>query len=1080
MTKNLTRRGLAFGAIVALASSVVAGAPANAAGVDATATLLPLTGYSEAYAVPAGAASVFSLKYTTTNTAGATIKFVVTDASSRIEPTVGNKAILRTGYELLSTTSTDTATVTDGVVTVTLNNSRVVDADFKTGIVLNLEAGDITSSGVAPLGRYVVRSVATNSASFTMSALADSGALVPTGTLTVVTARPLEVLREARADDGSYVVRSTKITSTTASDRTANIVFGSLDADATRSATIQGFTDDANLLNDVVDSSESLTPARTIQFVKISEITATTVLTAPLVGAATLGATVTTSPVLNGEQIVNTGDNFIRVAFTRQDSTVTGASAAATQSATTGDWTTTVPMVDASGGVFPYTSSTGVIGGGADWGFTSAATPIKGDTDVASIAVSAAKVGTIVTAAAHNLRSGDKVTVTNAGADSPVATSTETAAVVTVTSATSFTYPLTETVAVTAAARVLADTIDAGTGYDVVTYTGGPVSLVDAVFAGTHSARALIETGTATNSWTLTGSASTLGTLTATSADIKFTTVGTETLQGSSTIADDDTTDAKVKVGTLSATVTASVLDEDGDSVGAGRSVAFTVARSNSTIKVNGKTASGTVITDVNGQATFTVTDTLGLAGSKVTINAVAEGVAAAASDVTLEWFAQAFGLVDLNTTDASLGTSRTVLKGASYDLALLVADQFNATPAADTYRVLVSGSGVTEGIVPLTAGMATVKISDNGVSTSIASNLQLQKKNATTGVFANEGAVVTLTTTTTEKGALTLGADGTSLYKSPATVDLSDAVAKKAIVERDTRTSFVAQPVYANSNLVAGKATNSSTGANLGSSVVTVSGPSSILFVNGAVEKRGAITLVSDGNGEFAVEMFSTTAQTDTVITVTANGVSKTVKVSFTGIGVGEGTSLVVTMPAAVKPASTFQVKAKLADAFGNGVTASAGRVKVTYTGAGIVFGTLPTSTDANGDLMFSVLLGSNDTGSVNVTVSYDQNGDGDYVDTKDLVTAGTTAITASGKVAASSDTIVNVGTFSGKLVVYALNAAGSEVSYKIAGKWVTQVVTSDLLMRYDRVVGATGKTIKVDIYVDGVLKLAKSVVTK
>jgi hypothetical protein len=128
----------------------------------------------------------------------------------------------------------------------------------------------------------------------------------------------------------------------------------------------------------------------------------------------------------------------------------------------------------------------------------------------------------------------------------------------------------------------------------------------------------------------------------------------------------------------------------------------------------------------------------------------------------------------------------------------------------------------------------------------------------------------------------------------------------------------------------------------------------------------------------------------------------------------------------------------------------------------------------------MFSVLLGSNDTGSVNVTVSYDQNADGDYLDTKDLVTSGTTAITATGLVAASSDTIVNVGTFSGKLVVYALNAAGSEVSYKIAGKWVTQVVTSDLLMRYDRVVGATGKTIKVDIYVDGVLKLAKSVVTK
>jgi hypothetical protein len=80
----------------------------------------------------------------------------------------------------------------------------------------------------------------------------------------------------------------------------------------------------------------------------------------------------------------------------------------------------------------------------------------------------------------------------------------------------------------------------------------------------------------------------------------------------------------------------------------------------------------------------------------------------------------------------------------------------------------------------------------------------------------------------------------------------------------------------------------------------------------------------------------------------------------------------------------------------------------------------------------------------------------------------------------AAASDTIVNVGTFNGKLVVYALNAAGSEVSYKIAGKWETEVVTSDLLQRYDRVVGATGKTIKVDIYVDKVLKVAKTVVTK
>jgi hypothetical protein len=341
-----------------------------------------------------------------------------------------------------------------------------------------------------------------------------------------------------------------------------------------------------------------------------------------------------------------------------------------------------------------------------------------------------------------------------------------------------------------------------------------------------------------------------------------------------------------------------------------------------------------------------------------------------------------------------------------------------------------------------------------------------------------------TVTTTVSGAPAVVLAADGSNLYQptsSSLVSDLSDLVAAKALVEIDTRSETTAAPAYLNDVIVQGVVRSTTTSVGTGNAYVTISGPSNILFTNGSVSARGSLTFLSQvTTGEFEVTLHSTSAQTDSVITVTSMGTSSTTKVSFTGAGIGEGTALVVTMPAAVKPASTFQVKAKLSDVYGNGVNTLAGSIKVTYSGAGIVFGTLPTETDANGELMFSVLLGSNDTGSVNVIVSYDQNGDGDYADTKDLVTSGATAITATGLVAGSSDTIVNVGTFSGKLVVYGLNAAGSEVSYKIAGKWVTQVVTSDLLQRYDRVVGATGKTIKVDIYVDGVLKLAKSVVTK
>jgi hypothetical protein len=254
------------------------------------------------------------------------------------------------------------------------------------------------------------------------------------------------------------------------------------------------------------------------------------------------------------------------------------------------------------------------------------------------------------------------------------------------------------------------------------------------------------------------------------------------------------------------------------------------------------------------------------------------------------------------------------------------------------------------------------------------------------------------------------------------------------------------------------------------------------MLFSNGAVASLGSLSFLTDAAGLFEVNVFSTTSQTATVVTVTVDGVSKTVALTFTGIGIGQGTALAVTMPAAVKPASSFQVKASLKDAFGNAVVSAAAAIRVVYTGPGLVFGQLPTATDANGEVSFSVLLGSNDSGTVSVTVEYDQNGDADFVDKLDLKATGTTAITATGVVAeaSSGDTVVNVGSFSGKLVVYANKASGSKISYKIAGKWVVENPTSDTLQRYDRVVGAVGATVLVDIYVDGVKKLSKSVVTK
>jgi hypothetical protein len=471
----------------------------------------------------------------------------------------------------------------------------------------------------------------------------------------------------------------------------------------------------------------------------------------------------------------------------------------------------------------------------------------------------------------------------------------------------------------------------------------------------------------------------------------------------------------------------------------------------------------------------LTVTTTAGSSTEGITVEVTPEGTAAAKATFTLDWETQAYGVFDLNTTSASaLATSTvTTVEDGSYTMRLAVLDQWFQAPTAGDYRLKVIGSGINDGFFNFTNGVAELTMSDNDTAASYAAEIDLQKLTGAAYADVN-GSPVTITMQT-KGGKLLTAADGSSLY-SDETADLSDIVALKALVEIDNRLANTVAPAYVNSLLVTGQVVDSSTLAGLAGALVTITGPSNILFLDGAVAKRGSLTFLSESDGDFSVILYSTTAQASTELTITALGVSTTVKVTFTGQTAGEGSVLTIDAPSNVKSASSFQVTVKLADVLGNGVsTGTNNTIKISRTGAGIAFGALPMDTDANGNASFSVLLGSNDSGTIIVTAQYDQNDDGDYVDAKDITVTKTITIGA-----VASDTIVNVGTFSGKLVVYALNAAGSEVSYKIAGKWVTQVVTSDLLQRYDRVVGATGKTIKVDIYVDGVLKLAKSVVTK
>jgi hypothetical protein len=73
-----------------------------------------------------------------------------------------------------------------------------------------------------------------------------------------------------------------------------------------------------------------------------------------------------------------------------------------------------------------------------------------------------------------------------------------------------------------------------------------------------------------------------------------------------------------------------------------------------------------------------------------------------------------------------------------------------------------------------------------------------------------------------------------------------------------------------------------------------------------------------------------------------------------------------------------------------------------------------------------------------------------------------------------------VNVGSFNGKLVVYALNLDGSRITWKVGGIWGQDFAEGNTLNRFYRPTPTRGVTVNVDIFVDGVKQLTKSVLTR
>jgi hypothetical protein len=132
MSKNLTRKGLAFGAIVALGSSLFAGAPASAAGLlDNKVTLAPANGVATYGTTLAGNFVLTSNYVDSIETSGKYQKFLVTDATKQVMSTVddnptgtlvgdvltGAASAAATGAETFDTSNSFVASRTDNANT---------------------------------------------------------------------------------------------------------------------------------------------------------------------------------------------------------------------------------------------------------------------------------------------------------------------------------------------------------------------------------------------------------------------------------------------------------------------------------------------------------------------------------------------------------------------------------------------------------------------------------------------------------------------------------------------------------------------------------------------------------------------------------------------------------------------------------------------------------------------------------------------------------------------------------------------------------------------------------------------------
>jgi trimeric autotransporter adhesin len=614
--------------------------------------------------------------------------------------------------------------------------------------------------------------------------------------------------------------------------------------------------------------------------------------------------------------------------------------------------------------------------------------------------------------------------------------------------------------------------------------------------AGTFSAQAIVAGAASGSAAIQAAAAATIDNISVAataSADAKSTTKGVRDVSATTTTAGA----ATVRTG-KSATVVATFLQAD-DTVVANEPVVVTATGAGiaaDTVTVNGNAVvdaakTFTVNTDASGKISLSIVGADVEATDNVTLAFALQGVTS--SNYVVAWNDATYEVYNLGNV---LDAASTVVAGGSLAVEYIVADQWGQGISGD-YRLNVTRSGAVGRTTAaswnytpvLTGGKASFTIVDNGAGASTTGDtvaIAVEKALVGGGYTAQAiGAnifdefVINYAAAAPAASAVTVSATDTTPAITTTAVAAANLYYQAATAPGHADVSHLYGAVTAADGSAVPGAVVTISSAGLGFQPVVADGSGTAAEGN-KVFTTGSVTVIADESGRYEVLVYSNLSGKKTV-SVTSGSATKTIDLTFDAADDNAGTSLVVDAPSSILPGRTLVVTGTVTDKFGNAVNTTGTNtsgdggadLSVAYDGPGLIVGSLPTETDADGKFTFRVLLGASETGSATVTTKYDANGDADYADTGDLsvsksITIGAAPVVATA--AASGST--------GKFFASATNAEGKKVVIKVSGKFVTSF-TGTAAKKSVAIAALKGNR-TVTIYVGGTLVLTKLVTIK